>query len=267
MELNRRRKEAIQLEEKRLEGIKGLEDYPTLHERHRIFPAVFENRRHKRIIDVAAGMGVVGKRIKDLYPTELMCNDISPTCLKCLQNLGIRTTSFDIDDDQNPFPFPDGDFDGIIALAIIEHLIHIDHFLREIHRILCNDVYLYISAPNYSGLPYLLPFLLSGKTFHDPISETSRYEFYAHLRYFTYTTLLEFVGSFEFTPEAVYLALPEGSSRYQDLKSKSKLKALSFRNLMKLLYKLFSPRWAAEPVICFRKGLSTPNRTLRKVML
>ena len=90
-------KEAIRLEEKRLEKIKEITQYPSFHERHRIFPEVFENREHKRILDVAGGVGIVGKRIKDQYKAEVLCNDISPTCLKIMQGLGLKTVSFDID--------------------------------------------------------------------------------------------------------------------------------------------------------------------------
>jgi len=155
----------------------------------------------------------------------------------------------------------------VIALATIEHLINIDHFIEEIFRILGREGYLYLSAPNYSGLIYLLPLLISGKTFHDPMTNPSRYEFYAHVRYFTYHTLLEFVSSFGFVPDTVYLPVPQDSSRYLSLYSKSKFKALTFRTVMKFLYKYFSPRWASEPIICFRKSSSPVVKKFRKVVL
>lgn len=261
------RKDAIQLEETRLQGVNDIKDYPSFHERHRIFPSVFENREHKRILDVAAGVGVVGKRIQDNYRAELVCNDISPVCLKIMQRSGISTTSFDIDDNEHAFPFPDNHFDAVIALATIEHVIHIDHFLEEINRILTSDGYLYISAPNYLGLLYLIPFLISGKTFHDPMSEASRYEFYAHVRYFTYRTLLELVSSYGFIADTVYLAIPENGSRYQALKAKSKTRAFAFRFIMKSMYKWLSPRWASEPVICFRKADGKIDSRIREVIL
>ena len=97
------RKDTIQLEETRLQGINDIKDYPSFHERHRIFPAVFENREHKRILDIAAGVGIVGNRIQDHYKAELVCNDTSPTCLKTMRKLGITTTSFDIDDEKKDF--------------------------------------------------------------------------------------------------------------------------------------------------------------------
>ena len=43
---------AIGLEEERLKHISDIEDFDMFHERHRIFPAIFENRNHKKIIDV-----------------------------------------------------------------------------------------------------------------------------------------------------------------------------------------------------------------------
>ena len=258
IERGRMRTDAIKLEEIRLKGIDNIGDYCSLHERHRIFPAIFENRSHRKILDIAAGVGVVGKRIQDNYKVadckvDLVCNDISPTCLRIMKKIGLRTVSFNLDDEAKAFPFPDGTFDAIIALATIEHVINIDHFLIEIYRILKDNGYFYISAPNYSGLLYILPFIWSGKTFHDPMQEDSRYEFYAHVRYFTYKTLCNFVSSFGFMLDTVYIGLPKDSSRYKELYSRSKFKAVTFRSIMKLLSICFSPRWASEPVLCFRK--------------
>lgn len=260
------RTDAVDLEEGRLEGIESMEDYTSVHERHRIFPDIFENRGHRSILDISAGVGIVGKRVKDLYGGEIVCNEISPTALKTMERAGLETVSFDIDDASHPFPLADGRFDAVISLATIEHLVNIDHFVREIRRILSEEGRFYVSAPNYSGILYLLPFLWTGKTFHDPMSKGSRYEFYAHIRYFTYRTLVEYVSSFGFSPEAVYLGLPKESSNFERLEKRSRLLAGLFRTCMKLVYRC-SPRWASEPVICFRKsGDGGPTR-IRKVIL
>jgi len=264
------RRDSIALEEERLRGIEVVEDYPSLHERHRIFPALFEDRQHKRILDVAAGAGCAAQRIQDNYPAEMVCNDASPTAIRILANMGLNTVSFDLDDEKKPFPYADGSFDAVVALATIEHMINVDHFVEEIHRILADNGYFYVSAPNYNGLNYVIPFLLKGRTFHDPMDPTgtSRYEFYGHVRYFTYRTLLEYVSSFGFVPEAVYLAAPEGSTRYLDLYKRSKTRALAYRCSMKTFFALFSPRWAPEPVLCFKKGAGNGgDRKPRKVVL
>lgn len=261
------RADAIPLEEERLKDVSNLIEYPSLHERHRIFPEVFKGKNHQRVFDIAAGVGVVGKRIQDGSAAEVICNDLCPKCLAVMGRAGLKTVSFNIDDDSRPYPLESGQFDAVVALATIEHLLNLDYFLDEIKRILQDDGRLYLSAPNYSGLTYLLPFLLTGKTFHDPLSKEDRYEFYAHVRYFTYRSLLDVVHQHGFAVEEVYLPVPDSSSKYLALKQKSKIKAQAARSTFKAIYKLFSPRWAAEPVICFRKGEVEPGYKVKKVVL
>lgn len=261
------RKDATNVEEDRLQGVEKIEDYPSFRERHRIFPQIFDGRNHKRILDIAAGVGCAARRIHDGYSGEIFCNDITPTCLQVLRQQGLTTLSFDIDDDNSVFPFPDGYFDAVVSLATIEHVLTLDHHMKEIHRILAKNGRLYISTPNYAGLVHLPRYLLKGESFHDPLKEASRYEFYAHVRYFTFKTLMEFVSSFGFTPLDVYLPLPEGSTYYRNMQAKSPLKAWVFRSFMKLLYTFGSPRWASEPVICFEKTDLAPSKKYRKILL
>lgn len=261
------RDEAIGLEEDRLKNVQAIQDYGQLHERHRVFPEIFEDRKHRNILDISAGVGIVGKNISMKYPAEIVCNDISPKCIEIMKGLGLNTVSFDLDDPSAPFPFPDESFDAVITLATIEHLVHIDQYLSELKRIITKDGFLYISAPNYSGLTYLIPFLWTGKTFHDPMSEDSKYEFYAHIRYFTFRTLEEKISSFGFRLDSVYLPLPEGSSKYQRLRKKSGWQALALRLFLHAIYRLGSPRWAAEPVLCFKKSDRLLGGKPRKVLL
>ena len=143
------RNDAIQLEEARLTGETDIE-FPVMHERHRAFPAVFENRQHKRVLDLAAGVGYVARNVQDQYPTNMFCNDISPSCLKSLRQLGLPVTSYTLDNDTTGFPFKDGSFDALIALATIEHIINVDLFAQEVYRILDDNGYFYVSAPNYA---------------------------------------------------------------------------------------------------------------------
>ncbi len=261
------RKDAIQLEKSRLGDISDLSEYRIFKERHRVFPAVFEGRQHKKILDIAAGVGCAAQRIRDHYPAELICSDISPICLSILNKLHIPTVSFDIDDDERAFPFVDCRFDAVISLVTIEHLIYVDHFILELHRIIADEGYLYLSTPNYAAPEYAGRLLLTGRTFHDPLVEDSRYEFYAHVRYFTYKTLLELVSSFGFVPDTAYVALPGGSTRYRSLYAKSRLLALAFRYAMWLRHNILLPRWASEPIVCFQKTNNRRDRTLRKVVL
>jgi 2-polyprenyl-3-methyl-5-hydroxy-6-metoxy-1,4-benzoquinol methylase len=261
------RKDAIPLEEKRLEGVNEIEDYPSFHERHRIFPEVFESREIKKVLDIASGVGCAAKRIQDNTSVEVTCNDITPACLEILEKQSLKTVSFDIDSSNNIYPFNNGEFDAVISLATIEHVIHLDHHMEEVNRIIRDDGYLFISSPNYAGLVHLPRYLLTGRSFHNPLNESDRYEFYAHVRYFTYRTLLEFVSSFDFVLDSVYLPLPSGSTFYQALYSRSRPRALLFRYAMWAMYTFLSPRWATEPVMCFEKTKRRLDRKPKKVVL
>jgi len=251
------REDAISIEDGRLTGL-NLDNYPWYHERHRIFPGIFEKGRYDKVLDVAAGVGVVAKRVQDNYPCFMLCNDISTESLRSLKYNELNAVSFDLDDPDTNFPFSNGTFDAVISLATVEHIINLDNHMNEIRRILKDDGHFYLSAPNYSGIHFVLPFLFNGKTFHDPMKGgIHKYEFYAHVRYFTYKTLIEFAQSFGFKAEKVFLPLPEGSSRFKSLQKKSKVMAMGLRAMMYLFYKLMPPRWAFHPVIRFSKNNSS----------
>jgi SAM-dependent methyltransferase len=262
------RTDAIEVEERRLTGIEGLEDYPWFKERHRVFPAVFEDREHTRIIDLSAGVGCSAVRIRDQYRGDITCNDITPTCLRILKKLGLKTVSFSIDDPSAPFPYPDDSFDCVISLVTIEHLTNVDHFLRETCRILAPGGFLYISTPNYAAPEYALKLLATGRSFHDPLGpEDERYEFFGHIRYFTYKTLRDYVASFGLTLDTVYIALPAGSSRYRALYGRSRWMALSYRYLMWARHHVLPPRWSSEPILCFEASSGQGGGRSRKVVL
>ncbi|GMU95858.1 MAG: class I SAM-dependent methyltransferase [Ignavibacterium album] len=263
------RVDAQPLENERLRGLE-LENYPWYHERHRIFPEIFEHGKYKRVIDISAGIGIVAKRIKELYADcTIIANDISEESLRSLRKLGLETTSFDLDNSKLHFPFEDESFDAVISLATLEHIIDIDHHMQEIRRILKNGGDLFLSVPNYSGIHFVIPFVLKGKTFHDfTKGDLQRYEFYAHVRYFTYLSLIDFVKQFGFEPVNTYLPLPKDSSKFRKLKKNSPLKAFVVRNLIKVFYRIMHPRWAFHPVLQFKKVDKVNSHTKpRKIIL
>ncbi len=263
------RSDAQKIEDERLEGL-DLSNYPWFHERHRIFPEVLLDKGIEKVIDLAAGVGVVAKRIKDDGNFTIVSNDISEQALKSLRMHDLNPVSFDLDDPDKPFPFESGSFDGAVSLATIEHIINLDFHMQEIRRILKKDGYFFVSAPNYSSVHFFIPYVLKGRSFHDPLSsDIDRYEFYAHVRYFTYKTLLDFVRSFGFIPVEVYLPLPRSSSRFQKLRERSFVAGTFFKLGMRTFYTLMNPRWAFHPVLCFRKDDGQVENSVRpkKVLL
>ncbi len=261
------RKDAIKLEESRVEGGGPSQNFPPFKERHRVFPAVFEGRNHRKILDLAAGIGYVTQRLLDQYPATVISHDISPSCLKQLHSRGAPTLKFDIDNADAAFPLASGSFDAVISLVTIEHLLFVDEFLSEINRILCDGGYLYISTPNYAAFEYLKEPLLYGRSYHHPLLPSSRYEFYAHVRYFTFKTLGVLLESHGFALEAVYLALPEGSDRFKKMATWSKLMASGYRNLMWLKARLLPLDRAAEPILCLQKTSKFREPKFCKVIL
>jgi len=255
------RTDSKKLEESRLSGL-TLENYPILHERHRIFPEVFEKRQHDKILDISAGIGIVAQRILENYPCEMHCNEVDETCLSQLKKLNVHITNYDLDTGERT-SFQTADYDAIICLATIEHLINIDVFVTDLHRILKEDGRLYLSVPNYAALYWLVP-LIRGRSFHDPFGEKSRYEFYAHIRYFTYRTLLDYMRHFGFIPDTVYLPVPKGSSHFLQIRDRSKILAFVIQTSFHALY-LTSARWHQEPVICFAK--ETTKAKMKKRIL
>jgi len=255
------RTDAKKLEENRLSGL-TLENYPFVHERHRIFPEVFEDRGHRKIMDISAGIGVVAKLVTDRYPCDMHCNEVDETCLRELKKLNVRLTSFDLDTGK-PLPIETKTYDAIICLATIEHLINVDEFINDLNRILKDDGRLYLSTPNAAGFLSTIT-LLRGRTFNNPLDERSRYEFYAHVRYFTYRTLIEYMEHFGFIPDTVYLPLPKQSTRFQRIRNRSRLLSSLIRSACRFLY-MTSARWHQEPVVCFAKqetGVKKKKRVL-----
>ncbi len=82
------RVDAQPLENERLRGLE-LDNYPWYHERHRIFPEIFEKDKYRNVIDISAGIGIVAKRIKELYGCNIIANDISEVKLKKFKKIRI----------------------------------------------------------------------------------------------------------------------------------------------------------------------------------
>lgn len=261
------RKDAITIEETRVADGMDEQNFPPFKERHRVFPAIFENRNHKKILDLAAGVGYVTQRLVEQYPAQVISHDLSPSCLRHLAKLGAPTLDFDIDNPETGFPFASGSFDAVISLVTIEHVLFVNEFLSELNRILCAGGYLYISTPNYAAWEYLAEPMVHARSYHDPLAPASRYEFYAHVRYFTFKTLGILLETHGFSLECTYIALPGGSEQYQKLYGESKIKALAFRSLMRLKAQLSPLHRAPEPILCLRKMDALRPPKFKKVLL
>jgi hypothetical protein len=68
-------------------------------------------------VDLPAGAGILASRVKYQYPTYMICNSISPICLKILRKNGLQTLPFNLGDPHSTYPFPEKYFDAVIPMA------------------------------------------------------------------------------------------------------------------------------------------------------
>lgn len=54
------------------------------------------------------------------------------------------------------FPFPDGYFDAVSSLCVLEHIIYVEKFLNEIDRVLKPGGFVIIQCPNWSGVNHFV---------------------------------------------------------------------------------------------------------------
>lgn len=162
----------------------------------------FHERRHKysgtvssQIIDLIKEIIGKGKKILDLgcrdgsltknyvKDNEVVGVDIDDVALSiCNKNLGIQTFHLDINE---PLPFDNSSFDIVMAGDIIEHVIFPEMLLKEVQRVLKSKGVFCGSTPNVTRIKNRFQFLFGNTPFFDDT---------AHLRYFSYPSLEEFLN-------------------------------------------------------------------------
>ena len=110
-----------------------------------------------RVLDVGCANGIV---LRSLPPgLQRVGLDISSVLLERVQKAGIETRLCDFDN--NPFPLESDSFDLVLANDVIEHVLHTDHVLNEINRVLKPGGLLIISIPNVNQpISLIMQFLL-----------------------------------------------------------------------------------------------------------
>lgn len=128
---------------------------PGIHQRFLKHFLASEERKDIKILDVGAGHGAFSKKLYemgyeveacDLFPEIFYYDKI--TCKKA--------------DLTQPLPYEDNQFEAIIAIEVMEHILDHEVFFREVKRILKPGGKLYISTPNILSLKSRMRFLLSG---------------------------------------------------------------------------------------------------------
>ncbi len=103
--------------------------------------------------------------------------------------------------DQHPYPLPDGAFEHIYALDVVEHLADIQGFVEEAHRLLAPGGILEITTPHFSA----------ANSFTDP---THRHHLgYSSFDYFTDESTWNFYSTARFRVRERFIAFRPGRLR------------------------------------------------------
>ncbi len=182
----------------------GLMDlfYKTDYENRRRILEQVEYNPDARLLDCGCGDGGFTLQVAEKIGTSHVFGIECASGAEPVYNGPLQVVHSDLND---RFPFDNGVFDVIHANQVIEHLYETDLFIEEIYRILKKDGYAIISTPNLAGIHNIFslvfgkqPFaahisnqVIVGNSF-DPkhgLSHPNRWR--AHLRVFTYESLLE----------------------------------------------------------------------------
>jgi len=98
----------------------------------------------KRVLDVACGIGTLGKTFTD-NPYGF---DINLEAVKAAKKNGVRAIHGDV---ERKWPYPEEFFDFVVASHIIEHVVNPDNFLFEVKRVLKKNGLLIIITPNLAA--------------------------------------------------------------------------------------------------------------------
>jgi len=135
-----------------------------------ILTSFIEPVREAKILDLGCDTGeLIIKRVKKIKKTEIWGIDIRRKAILASKKLGIKAIEGDI---EKGLPFKDNFFDIVSANQIIEHLIDVDKFVKEINRVLKPKGYIVLSTENLSSWHNLLSLLLGWQAFSQNISSS-----------------------------------------------------------------------------------------------
>jgi len=119
--------------------------------------------RGKRVLDLGCRSGALTRHFLD--GNEVVGLDVDRTALQKAAQLGIEPVVADVEE---PLPFPDANFDAVVAGELLEHLRYPDALVTEIRRVLRPRGVVVGSVPNAFRLQGRLRFLRGSPPEDDP---------------------------------------------------------------------------------------------------
>ncbi|MDD5679100.1 MAG: class I SAM-dependent methyltransferase [Kiritimatiellae bacterium] len=118
---------------------------------------VIELDSSSRVLDIGCANGMVLRSLpENIRRTGV---DVAGAPLQRAEQAGIETVVCDFDN--NPLPFPAGQYNLVLCNDVIEHVLHTDHLMNEINRVLKPGGHLVISIPNVNQpVSFVMQFIL-----------------------------------------------------------------------------------------------------------
>jgi methionine biosynthesis protein MetW len=129
------------------------------------------------VLDSGCGPGFLAAMLRD-HGCRVTCTDVSKVGPERTRARGIEARQVDLDTD--PLPFPDGEFDAVVANSNLEHLFYMRRHLKELARCVRSGGKLIWLVPNIGHWRYRL-WLLAGRFPYIAESPSDEY----HIRYVT----------------------------------------------------------------------------------
>ena len=169
--------------------------------------AILSKLKGDRLLDIGCGDGTFTALLKEaLGAEEAVGIEISSEAITAVEKKGIKAYQLDIDEET--FPFDDAYFNIIYCGEIIEHLFNPDHLLEEVHRVLKPEGTCVMTTPNLAGWPSRFALLLGYQPY--PMAVSPSHEGagkllmkgsegqWGHIRVFTLKALEELLELYEF---------------------------------------------------------------------
>jgi len=122
-----------------------------------------------KILDLGCDDGkLIVKRVANIEKAEIFGIDLREKSVNLSKKLGIKAVKGDI---EKRLPFKPNFFDVVSANQIIEHLVDVDKFVKEIHRVLKPKGYLVLSTENLSSWHNIFALIFGWQAFSQSISQ------------------------------------------------------------------------------------------------
>ncbi len=168
-----------------------------------------------RVLEIGCYNGtLIVERVGNIEKPDIYGIDIDPDAVSASKRLGIKAVKGDVEDG---LPFDSNFFDIVSANQIIEHLVNVDKFIKEIYRVLRPKGYLVLSTENLSSWHNIFALCLGWQAFSQHIStlrnvgnplRLAKYEGYRpsgmHVKIFTPRGLRELFELYGFKIEKSY---------------------------------------------------------------